>query len=132
MCLQPSKRRRHGVGSFDPDSDEELDVDISATVDATTRSIITESRLYVSKRVKANPSYPTATLAPILEEPEVIKISETIEEKQTAIKIEIKRKQVRLSTSYLYQNVHPNFPGCVSNDAKVFQTLRRASDEHFT
>jgi hypothetical protein len=50
MPLTTAKRTRRGTGAIDIDSDEEVDIDITAAVDAASDNIMLEPRLHTSKR----------------------------------------------------------------------------------
>lgn len=52
MPLTTVKRMRRGIGAIDRDSDEEVDLDITAAIDASSDNIMLEPRLHTSKRPK--------------------------------------------------------------------------------
>jgi hypothetical protein len=63
MPLTTAKRTRRGTGAIDRDSDEEVDIDITAAVDAASNKITLEPRLHISKRPKVE--HPRQTVNPI-------------------------------------------------------------------
>ena len=63
MPVTAAKRMRRGTGAIDIDSDEEVDIDITAAVDAASDNITLEPRLYTSKRPKVE--HPQQTVDPI-------------------------------------------------------------------
>jgi hypothetical protein len=64
MSFPSVKRTRHGTGAVDIDSDDELDVDITAALDTVSGNITLEPRLHVSKRPKSTHTKPPATATP--------------------------------------------------------------------
>jgi hypothetical protein len=63
MPLTTAKRTRRGTGAIDIDSDEEIDIDITAAVDTASNNITLEPRLHTSKRPKVE--HPRQTVNPI-------------------------------------------------------------------
>lgn len=63
------KRTRHGTGAIDIDSDDELDLDITAAVDTSSGNISLEPRLHVSKRPKSTHAEHPATSTTKPQEP---------------------------------------------------------------
>jgi hypothetical protein len=63
------KCTRHGTGAIDIDSDDELDIDITAAVDTASGNITLEPRLHVSKQPKSTHAQPHATSTTKPQEP---------------------------------------------------------------
>jgi len=90
------KRTRHGTGAIDMDSDDELDIDITAAVDTASGNITLEPRLHVSKRPKSTHAEPPATSTTKPQEPGAP--SKDAMHSEEAPKNDKKRKQVRLNS----------------------------------
>ena len=86
------KRTRHGTGAIDIDSDDELDIDVTAAVDTASRNITLEPRLHVSKRPKSTHAEPPATSTTKPQEAGVP--SNDVAQSEEAPKNDKKRKQV--------------------------------------
>jgi hypothetical protein len=86
------KRTRHGTGTIDVDSDDELDFDITAAVDTASGSITLEPRLHVSKRPKSMHAKPPATAMTKPQEP-VASYNDAAQSGEES-KNDMKRKQV--------------------------------------
>jgi hypothetical protein len=86
------KRTRHGTGAIDIDSDDELDIDITAAVDTASGNITLEPRLHVSKRPKSTHAERPATSTTKPQEPGVP--SNDAAQSEEAPKNDKKRKQV--------------------------------------
>jgi hypothetical protein len=80
------KRMRGGVGTIDPDSDMEPDIDVSATADTSTDRIKLDHRQFESKRQKS-------THLQSAPEPPALPVDNTQEKIDGPVE-EVKKKQV--------------------------------------
>jgi hypothetical protein len=93
MPLTTTKRTRCGTGAIDRDSDEEVDIDITAAIDAASDIITLEPRLHTSKRPKVE--HPQQTVNPIfILEAQGNAPSDNIAQLEKDSQVDKKRKQV--------------------------------------
>ena len=94
MYLSSAKRTRRGTGAIDMDSDEEVDIDITATVDGASDNITLEPRLHIFKRPKVGHTQQTVNPIHISEGQGNALPSDNITQPEKDSREDKKRKQV--------------------------------------